>query len=77
MEFIDDSGFLTDKQFGYRQGLGTGATLFEFLNDTCKNRACSHLTSACFLDLKKAYDSVIHISLRSWVSLVYIKLCRV
>ena len=57
---LDDEGFLSEKQFGYRTGRGTGDAIFSFLSDIYENRDRGHLTGACFLDLKKAFDCVHH-----------------
>ena len=62
-QVIEDADFLSDKQFGYRLGLGTGDAIFGVLNDIYENRARGHLTCACFIDLKKAFDSVHHLYL--------------
>ena len=59
-QVVEDSEFLTPKQFGYRPGRGTGDAIFGFLNEVYENRARGHLTGACFLDLRKAFDSVHH-----------------
>ena len=60
MNVVSDTQFLSDKQFGYRPGVGTGDAIFAFLNDVYESRSRGHLTGACFLDLKKAFDSVHH-----------------
>ena len=59
-QVLEDEGALSDKQFGYRPGRGTGDAIFSFLNDIYEGRDRGHLTGACFLDLKKAFDSVHH-----------------
>ena len=59
-EVLDNAGTLSDRQFGYRSGRGTGDAIFSFLNDIYEGRDRGHLTGACFLDLKKAFDSVHH-----------------
>ena len=57
---LDDLDFLSERQYGYRPGRGTGDAIFAFLNDIYENRDRGHLTGACFLDLKKAFDCVHH-----------------
>ena len=59
-DVLDQQHFLTDHQYGYRQGRGTGDAIFRFLNNLYESRDRGHLTVACYLDLKKAFDSVHH-----------------
>ena len=60
MGVLDDCDFLSDKQFGYRPERGTGDAIFGFLSDIYLNRDRGHLTGACFVDLRKAFDCVSH-----------------
>ena len=55
---LDRLDFLGDYQFGYRQGRGTGDAIFQYLNDLYDNRERGHITASCYVDLKKAFDSV-------------------
>ena len=59
-DVLDAGNVLSDRQFGYRQGRGTGDAIFSFLGDLYENRDRGHLTGACFVDLKKAFDCVHH-----------------
>ena len=60
MNVVADTDYLSRFQYGYRPGRGTGDAIFRFLNDVYESRSRGHLTAACFLDLKKAFDSVHH-----------------
>ena len=57
---VTDSEFLSDRQYGYRPGRGTGDAIFSFLNNVYESLSCGHLTGACFVDPRKAFDSVNH-----------------
>ena len=59
-EVLEKLEFLADEQFGYRSGRGTGDAIFRFVDDLYDGIDRGHLTPACFLDLKKAFDSVSH-----------------
>ena len=57
---VTDLSFLSDDQYGYRPGRGTGDAIFSFLSNVYESRSRGHLTGACFVDLRKAFDSVQH-----------------
>ena len=65
---LEKDEILIDQQYGYRQGRGTGDAIFKFVNDLYDNQDRSHVTACCFVDLKKAFDSVCHLHLLEIVS---------
>ena len=59
-ECLEKSNLLSDRQFGYRSGLGTGDAIFNLASDLYENRDKSEVTAICYIDLRKAFDSVDH-----------------
>jgi len=56
--FLEASGFLYRKQFGFRKKSGTHTATFELLNKMLLDIDKGRVVSAIFLDLMKAFDCV-------------------
>ena len=64
---LEDTNILGEYQFGYRKGRGTGDAIFKYLNDLYDSRDRWHIVASCYLDLRKAFDSVDHTKLMNVV----------
>ena len=51
---------LSDCQYGYRKERGTADAVLEITNDIFAAKDIGQVTAACFLDIRKAFDSVSH-----------------
>ena len=60
MAHIDSHDLLSKFQYGYRKNRGTGEAVFDFVSDLFKYKDLSHATAACFIDMRKAFDSIDH-----------------
>ena len=57
------NGILNNEQIGFRKGSRTADHIFKLKTLICKYIQKSGKSYACFVDLKKAFDSVIHSAL--------------
>ena len=57
---LDSNGLLHLKQFGFRRKRSTSSTLLQFRDDILQNTEDGLVTGVVFLDLKKAFDTLIH-----------------
>ena len=60
VEFIDSKKLIEDEQIGFRKGSRTTDHIFKLKTLLCKYLQKSGRLYACFVDLKKAFDSVLH-----------------
>ena len=60
MDFLENNKYLNDNQFGFRKNKSTIGAAFKFVNDISSNNNKKTITSAIFIDYKKAFDSISH-----------------
>ena len=60
LTFLDDNATLTEAQFGFRKHCSTTTPLFWLVQDLLKTYHSKLYTICLFLDLKKAFDTVVH-----------------
>lgn len=58
--YLSDYNLLSPKQFGFRQGLSTTKAISTLLTDIYNNLNTGQFTKLCFIDVKKAFDTVSH-----------------
>ena len=63
MHHLEVNDLLTKAQFGFRPGLWTADAIFEFLKYIFEKLEMDEKVTVCFVDDKKAFDSVSHITL--------------
>ena len=70
MDMVEGAGILTDGQCGFRDGRGCDDALF-MVSEQVRSRMAdksrrrdARFTYACFVDIRKAYDSVDHMALK-------------
>ena len=57
---LDNLDILSDSQFGFRTSRGTNDAVFKLINDIYKCVDDGEVMQACFLDVRKAFDSIHH-----------------
>ena len=55
---------LANTQFGFRPGRGTSDAVFKFVNSLYLNRDAGLITTVCYIDFKKAFDSFMYAFLK-------------
>ena len=60
LKYLEENNLLDAKQGGFRPGHSTVDTIVQFTNDLYKGINENKGTVACFVDLKKAFDTVNH-----------------
>ena len=55
---VKDKGLFSDKQFGFREGVGCTGTSFTILEAINYMIDCGSKVFACFLNVRKAFDTV-------------------
>ena len=63
MNFLENNKYITDNQFGFRKNKSTIDASSKFVNALYSNENKKLITSAIFIDYKKAFDSISHESL--------------
>ena len=58
--YLEGNSLLTPSQSGFRKGKSTISTVCSLTDDIYKGTHTGHLTSAVFIDFKKAFDCVDH-----------------
>ena len=58
--FLTSQHIISDRQYGFRPKLSTSDALCTFLSDTYTHLNSQHFTTAAFLDLSKAFDTIKH-----------------
>lgn len=58
--FLYDGKFFSVRQYGFREGSGTHTALFEFISMINKEIDDKKIVTGLFIDLSKAFDTVIH-----------------
>lgn len=58
--FFNKHNIISNKQFGFRKGIGTQDALVNLVSDIYDNMDRSKTSAALFLDLTKAFDTVSH-----------------
>lgn len=59
-KYLESNNLLTDKQFGFRKSLSTTKAIHTFLTDIYTGINNKWFTKICYIDLKKAFDTVSH-----------------
>ncbi|KAI5725563.1 hypothetical protein M8J77_017066 [Diaphorina citri] len=59
-KYLQTYNVLTDRQYGFRRGIGTEDTLIDLTTYLYDNMDRGQKVIACFLDIAKAYDSIQH-----------------
>ena len=57
MNYLENNKYMSDNQFGFRKNKSTIDAAFKFVNDLYSNDNKKLITSAIFIDYKKAFDS--------------------
>ena len=60
MSFLEQNNYISDNQFGFRKKKSTIDAAFKFVNALYSNDNKKLITSAVFIDYKKAFDSISH-----------------
>ena len=60
MNFLENNKYMNDNQYGFRKNKSTTDAAFRFVNDLYSNENQKLLSSAIFIDYKKAFDSISH-----------------
>ena len=60
VNYLQDNGVLSNKQFGFRNGLSTENAIFELVKQITNHLDNNKKCLAVFLDLAKAFDTVPH-----------------
>ena len=60
LDFLDETNFFLDSQFGFRKGLSTKHAVLAMINFINKNLNDNKYVIAIFIDIMKAFDSVSH-----------------
>ena len=55
---LESNNLLTNMQYGFRTARGTNDAVFKLVNDIYKAKDCDEYMVTCFLDIRKAFDSV-------------------
>ena len=58
--FLEKQNLLSNSQFGFRKSRGTMDAVFTLVNDLYLARDKGEIVAACFLDVRKAFDSIHH-----------------
>ena len=65
MTFLEEKNLIYKYQFGFRGGMSTEQAVTLFLDEIRSNVDKGRLVGACFIDLKKAFDTISHSTLLS------------
>ena len=60
---LETRGILSKFQYGFRASRGTNDAVFKLVNDIYYARDRDECLLACFLDVRKAFDSIHHLEL--------------
>ena len=58
--FIDHNCLLSDSQYGFRSGCSTSHALLELIEEISSSLDKKKVTIGVFIDLKKAFDTIVH-----------------
>ena len=58
--FLENNRYMNNNQYGFRKNKSTIDAAFKFVNDLYSNDNNKLITSAVFIDYKKAFDSISH-----------------
>ena len=58
--WLEDNNKLSKFQFGFRASRGTADAVFNLVNNLYEARDRGEAVAACFLDVRKAFDSIHH-----------------
>ena len=61
--YMEENNILSPTQFGFRKGRGTANAVFTVLKDLFSARDDKLITAACFIDYRKAFHCVDHVTL--------------
>jgi hypothetical protein len=73
LNYLKNISFLSNLQFGFREGRSTDDALLKFTSEIFESLNYSLLTSALFIDIKKAFDCVDHSILLEKLSAIGIR----
>ena len=59
-EYLEQQGFLSESQYGFRKSYNTELAVTVFTNSTRRAIDSSKMTGAVFIDVRKAFDTVEH-----------------
>ena len=62
---LESTSQLSGSQYGYCASRGTNDAVFKFVNDVFISKDKGEHLQACFLDVRKAFDSIHHLELLS------------
>ena len=65
MTFLEENNLIYKYQVGFRGGMSTEQAVTLFLDEIRSNIDKGRLVGACFIDLKKAFDTISHTTLLS------------
>ena len=71
--FLESTNLLSPNQFGFRQKKSTKLALTEFTDEILKKMNEGYLTGVVYIDLKKAFDTVDHVTLLQKLKSIGIK----
>jgi hypothetical protein len=63
VSFYEATNFLSEKQFGFRSGMGTKDAIIDFVGNLFNNMNTGIKSSALFIDISKAFDTISHCTL--------------
>ena len=69
---LEENGFISDSQFGFRRQRSTTHAITHFLNQVYSNINKSAITAAIFIDFRKAFDCVQHSTLLGKLKELYL-----
>ena len=58
--WLEDNNKFSPAQYGFRSSRGTADTVFSLVNDLYEARDRGNAVLACFVDVRKAFDSIHH-----------------
>ena len=67
-QYLESNNLLTNNQFGYRRNLGIEDAIVKLIEDTKSAPNQKKNTTAVFLNLRKAFDTVQHDILRQYLN---------
>lgn len=59
-QYLESNSLLSDKQYGFRKGRSTEKAISKLLTDLLNSFNKSQYSKICYIDLKKAFDTVSH-----------------
>ena len=58
--YLENENLLSKFQYGFRTSRGTNDAVFTFINDLYRAKDDREVLYACFLEVRKAFDSIHH-----------------